>query len=424
MEEPDYFVTYVVPNLQATPANKGDTRLTTMKHPYKLCMKRLSILILTLVIFSAAFSQTAARQKIVLFSPLYLDSAFDAGNTYRFNTTFPKYLNPGLEFYLGAQAALDSLNKAGAPLEVYVIDTRSAKSPLAKALRDEVPRDAALFVGSSSSSETRLLAEDALRRKIPFVSATLPNDAGVTANPYYVVLNSTLRTHCEALYKYYQKFAPNDKIILFTRPGTQEAQVKEYFLDYAKSATGTPLKLQVEDLGNAFDEARVVAALDSSRRNICIAGSLDEEFGTELAAGLTSAGSDYRIQLAGMPTWDGFSFRNTEFRSLEILYTTPFWYVKPNALQIALTKDFNAKQNGRPTDLYFRGYETMMRFALLLLDAKTDIASSLTRKGNNIFTPFNIQPVFLNRSKPELDYFENKHLYFIKVSNGNKTAMP
>jgi hypothetical protein len=386
-------------------------------------MKRVLHLLFILLLFArGAVAQT--RQKIVLFAPLYLDSAFDATNTYRFNTTFPKYLNPGLEFYLGAQAAFDSLNRAGAPLDVFVIDSRSAKGPLSKILREGVPKDAELFLASSNAAETRMLAEEALRRKIPFISATLPNDAGVTDNPYYVVLNSTLRTHCEALYKHYQKAAPNDKIILFTRPGSQEAQVKDYFLEYAKSATGPALKIQVEDLGNEFSEERVVAALDSTRRNICIAGSLDEEFATELAAGLTSAGDQYRVQLTGMPTWDGFNFRNTEFRSLDILYTSPFWYAKPTALQAAITKDFNTKQNGRPTDLYFRGYETALRFALLLLDTKKDVASNLPRKGNTVFTPFNIQPVFLNRSKPELDYFENKHLYFIKVSNGNKTVMP
>ncbi|RYD93048.1 MAG: hypothetical protein EOP50_11745 [Sphingobacteriales bacterium] len=224
------------------------------------------------------------------------------------------------------------------------------------------------------------------------------------------------------MYKYYQRTAPNDKIILFTRPGTQEAQVKDYFLDISRSATGTALKIQVEDLGNEFDDARVVSVLDSTRRNICIAGSLDEEFAGELAAGLTSAGNDYKIQLAGMPTWENFNLRRTEFRSLDIVYTTPFYYAKSNALQTSLTKAFTASQNGRPTDLYYRGYETMLRFALLLLDAKGDIASNLSRKGNTVFTNFDIQPVFLNPKEPTLDYFENKGLYFVKVTNGNRAV--
>lgn len=381
------------------------------------------IFFLSLLCSLSLFAQK--RHKIALVTPLYLDSAFDASNTYRFNTSFPKYLNPGLEFYLGAQAALDSLEKAGAPLDVYVVDSRS-KRGLAQELKAPELRDAELFLGSNSAAEARQLAEEALRRKVPYISATLPNDAGVTGNPYYVVLNSTLRSHCEALYKYYQHTAPNDRILLFTRPGTQEAQVKDYFLDFAKTVSGTPLHIQVEDLGATFDDARVVSSLDSTKRNICIAGSLDEEFASELAAGLTSAGKPYRIQLAGMPTWDGFNLRHTEFRDLDILYTTPFYYAKSTPLQTAVAKDFTTKQNGRPTDLYFRGYETMLRFALLLLDAKSDLASSLTRKGNNVFTAFDIQPVFLDykEQEPTLEYFENKHLYLVKVANGMRTLLP
>jgi hypothetical protein len=70
--------------------------------------------------------------------------------------------------------------------------------------------------------------------------------------------------------------------------------------------------------------------------------------------------------------------------------------------------------------MYYRGYETMLRFALLLLDTKKDIASNLTRKGNYIFTNFDIQPQFLNKKSMTLDYFENKKLYYVRIINGVK----
>ena len=73
--------------------------------------------------------------------------------------------------------------------------------------------------------------------------------------------------------------------------------------------------------------------------------------------------------------------------------------------------------------MYFRGYETMMRFALLLLDTKKDVSSNLTRKGNTIFTRFDVQPVFKNKSNMTLDYFENKNLYFVRVTGGTKRLM-
>jgi hypothetical protein len=69
------------------------------------------------------------KHKIAIFSPLYLDSAFDDLNNYRYEKQFPKFINPGLEFYEGVQLALDSLAKEGTPLEVFIYDTRSGKSP-------------------------------------------------------------------------------------------------------------------------------------------------------------------------------------------------------------------------------------------------------------------------------------------------------
>ena len=52
---------------------------------------------------------------MAVFLPLYLDSAFDASGNYRFDQNFPKYLNPGLEFYEGLQMAMDSLHKKRHP---------------------------------------------------------------------------------------------------------------------------------------------------------------------------------------------------------------------------------------------------------------------------------------------------------------------
>ena len=58
--------------------------------------------------------QSIQKSRIAIFAPLFLDSAFDANNNYRHGVQFPKYINPGLEFYEGALLALDSLAKVKA----------------------------------------------------------------------------------------------------------------------------------------------------------------------------------------------------------------------------------------------------------------------------------------------------------------------
>lgn len=388
-------------------------------------MKKLSILILVAFALSCtAVAQGVApyRYKIALFTPLYLDSAFDAGGGYRYDKTFPKYIIPGLEFYQGAQAALDSLNKAGAPLEVFVYDSRSRRNPMARVLTSPEMKDVEMIIGHASSAEVRQLADAARSRKVPFISATFPNDAGISNNPYYVILNSTLRTHAEGITRYVQKYHSGDNVILFRKSGAQENQIRDYFLEFSKTGGVAAPSIKVVDIGTAFNSSQLLMHLDSTRKNVVLTGSLDGAFGSRLAEGLATAGEFYPITLIGMPTWEDLSFSKPAYKNIEIVYTTPFYYNRSSSFLGELTKEFTAKTSGRPTDMYYRGYETMLRFALLLLDTKKDVSSNLTRKGNYIFTQFDVQPVFLDKNNMTLDYFENKKLYYIRYVNGVKTV--
>lgn len=386
-------------------------------------MKHIRILLPIVLMLGSlvAVSQETRRHKIALFTPLYLDSSFDASGNYRFDKQFPKFLNAGLEFYQGAQMALDSLNKVGAPLEVFVFDTRSKKQSIYQQLNSPEMADVEMFIAHASYAEARILAEAAQKKKIPFISATFPNDAGVSNNPYYVVLNSTLRTHAEGIYKYLQGKHALDRIVFFTRNGAQEDQVKEYFTEYAGSTSSVPLKIEYRNIGNNFSAESLKKYLDSTRKTVCVTGSLDEAFGLRLAQALSSLNSTYPVSIVGMPTWDNFNLAKPEFKNTEIVYSTPFYYGRATPLLNRITDHFQEEISGKPTDMFYRGYETMMRFALLLLDTGGDAAPNLTRKGNYIFTPFDIQPVFLNKQTMTLDYFENKKLHFVKVYNGVKS---
>ena len=368
-----------------------------------------------------SFSQGLQRHKIAIFTPLYLDSVYDAtGNLRSDNNSFPRYLIPGLEFYQGAQAALDSLQKKGAPLEVFVYDSRGHQTITQQLSHPEL-KGVEMIIAQSNASETKTLAEAAQQKKIPFISTTLPNDAGVSNNPYFVVLNSTLRAHVEGIYNFLQKFHSQDRILIFTRPGAQEEQLKEHFTEYALNTTSTPLKIKIVDIGNNFTAQTLAAHLDSTKRNVCIAGSLSETFGQRLTQELESLSSTYPVRLIGMPTWDNLN--PSKHSEIEIVYSTPFYYNRSSSLENKLAEEFTSSLSTKPSDLFFRGYETTLRFAMLLLDTKKDVASNLTRKGNTVFTQFDIQPVFKDKSSMTLDYFENKHLYFIKIFGGVKNII-
>ena len=387
--------------------------------------KWFSFLICFLMVFCGtvkhANAQDTLRHKIAVFAPLYLDSAFDARGNFRYEKTGARFSIAGLEFYYGVQLALDSLEERGAPLEVFFYDTKG-KEGITPHLSSPEMEDVEVIIAHSNAGETRMLAEAAQRKKIPFISATLPNDAGVYDNPYMVVLNSTLQAHMEGIYRFLQRYYPLEKVVVFRKKGVQEDQIKNHFIEFSKSTLASKLDMKFVDVTNDFSPQFIAKHLDSTRKNIVITGSLEERFGMKLAMTLTTL-KKYPMLLVGMPTWDNFNLSNKELSNLEIIYSSPFYYNRGSDLETHLSSKFSNDMSTKPGEMFFRGYETMLRFSLLLLDTKKDIASNLSRKGNYILTPMDIQPVFKNSSDMTLDYFENKYLYFIKVLGGSKNVL-
>jgi hypothetical protein len=359
-----------------------------------------------------------SKQKIAVFVPLYLDSAFDAANNYRYDKNFPKFINPGLEFYEGVQLALDSLNKEKAQLEVFVYDTRSSKRNLLEQI-NEIDTAIGLIIAHATAQENWVLAGEAMIRKIPYINVNLPNDGGITNNPYFVMLNPTLRTHVESVYRYLQKYYATNTITVLRKKGQMEDVIKNYMEDYSRSTSAVPLKLKYIDLADSFSVKQLMPLLDSTRQNTFVAASLDESFNRRLLTQFVLAGKQYKTTIIGMPTLDNIErdFTRTEYKGPEIIYGLPFYQNKADKISIGITNYFSTKMYARPSDMVFRGYEVMWKFSKLLSQYKIDLASNLTDKKNKIFTDFDIQPV-LNKQTMTMDYFENKKLYFVKWQDG------
>lgn len=361
------------------------------------------------------------RHRLAIFAPLYLDSAFDATGAYRYDKSFPKYFSPGLEFYEGAQMALDSLQKEKAMLSVQLYDTRSGTS-LQQLLQDSSFQSTELIIGQVSSvTELQQLAGAAARLHIPFINVNFPNDGGITNNPSLVVLNSTLKTHCEGIYRYIQRNYPTRPVVFFRKKGAQEDRLKGYFTDIDKTTASVPLKIKYVTLDDNFDATALTPYLDSTAETICIAGSLDDLFGTRLCQQLAFLNKTYHTTIIGMPTWDNLDFTQSGYAGEEIIYSTPFYLNPLDSLVKIVDQNFRARFFSRPSDMVFRGYESTYRYGKLLLLHGKDLAGSVGEKKFKVFNDFEIMPVFLNRQTMTLDYFENKKVYFIRKLDGNIT---
>jgi hypothetical protein len=390
-------------------------------------MKRYLLLgIIFLITASAGTAQdTLPKFKIAIFAPLYLDSAFDETDEYRYaRTTFPKFLNPGLEFYEGAQLALDSLNQERVPVEVFIYDTRSSKESLADQLSKAERDSVSLIIAHSSSSEIKVFADAGLKSSTPIINVNMPNDGGVTGNPFFVILNPTLRTQVEGIYRYIQKFYSLNPIVVFRKKGQLEDRIKGYLDDFSKNTMGIPLKLKYVDLTDSFSINQVRAHLDTSSQTLCVAGSLDENFGRRLVQQLaTLKKSKYESIVMGMPTWDNIrDFSKPEYKGIEIIYSDPFYNAKVDKVSQSINNYFNKVMFARPSDMVFRGYEVTWKYLKLLMQYGKDLGSNISSKLHKVFTDYDIQPI-LNKQTMTLDYFENKKLYFVKLQDGVLKAL-
>src|SRR5690606_12840894 len=190
------------------------------------------------------------KMHIAVFTPLYLDSAYDAQMNYRYGNQMPRFINPGLEFYEGILYAVDSLERKGLQFDLHIYDTRSSNAGIQNVINhpDFIKMD--IILGHVNANEARIIANFAKEKEIPCVNVNFPNDAGVKNNPYYIILNSTIKTQLAGLYRYLQKYHALSPVTVVRKKGSQEDAVAKMFTDIAAGTRSVPLNLKFLTVGN------------------------------------------------------------------------------------------------------------------------------------------------------------------------------
>lgn len=394
-----------------------------MKKTFLILLAFLSttISVYAQVVTAAGSSQT--RHKMAIFTPLYLDEAFDETGSYRFSTkAFPKNAIPGLEFYHGVSMAIDSLNSHQVPLDIYVYDTKSGRETLEQQFNKCATDGVDLIIANSSINEIGRIAKMAADKKIIVLNATVPNDGNASNNPYFVVLNSTLGTQVEGIYNYIKKQYPGRSVTFFTRKGgASEDYIKSAFESLNKQNQSSPIPVKYIEIGDTAAITNSLASLDKTQPALFLAGSLDNSFGTSILGRVAAVSKLFpQVTVIGMPTWDNINLSKSEYKGLEVIYSTPFYNAKNDAASRNISSTYNKNMYARPSDLVFRSFGLTYHFGRLLNQFGKELSSNLGSKLFRVFYDYDIQPVY---GKTKLDYYENKKLYFLKYLNGSLTSV-
>jgi hypothetical protein len=180
------------------------------------------------------------------------------------------------------------------------------------------------------------------------------------------------------------------------------------------------LNIQTINVDSNFNSDVLVKSLDSNRKAVIIGASLDESFAKNVAYACNDLHQSYPITLIGMPNWDGFSSlrKKDEFEEFPIYFTTPYYNTKWDEHSKQLISAYAKKYKTKPSDMAYKGFEAAWFFTKLLIAHPTDFMSNLNDRTNKVFCEYNFKPVTVSKTIGTPDYFENKHLYFIKILNG------
>lgn len=351
---------------------------------------------------------------VVLFAPLYLDSVF-ANSLEIPGRTMPRYVLPGLEFYEGAQLALDSLSHLGIKLNVQVFDSKSRLNDPATLIRNRRLDNADLIIGSVSTPEIKALSDFARQKEINFVSATFPNDGGISNNPFFLITNSTLRSHVEAMQDYVQKGFANKNILVIRRNTPFEngiyGNIKAAYerMNYDKKS-----RIREVIWNEGTTEAQLSQYLLADRPNVLIVTALDEAGAKSILRKLAPQRAAYPMHIFGMPTWDVMKFKEPDFEGITLYYSSPYYNDKSDYYSKYVADAFRHKYKSRPSDMAFKGFEVTYYFVKALAQDGVYFNKDLNKPGNRVFTTFNYQPVYLQENGETPDYFENKNIYIIQ----------
>jgi len=384
----------------------------------------LQIFLLALLGGQSVQAQLQKQHQIAMFVPLYLDSAFDAADNYRYGKTFPKQSIAGLEFYQGASFAMDSLSTMGQSYKLHVFDTRSASGNISAISLTPLMDSIDLIIGPVSGTDYLQLASLAARKNIPFISATYPNDGGIKNNPHVVIVNAKLNTHIQSVFNYVLRNMTGNRIIYVRRKNIADDRVADVFKSLNQSGTGSLVKMETVILPDNMLPIDISKKLDSMKENVIIAGSLDENFGRNVAVASLGMSSSYRTTLIGMPTWENIKdLAKPDFITLPIIYTASFFNNPEDPWSISFEDKFRKQTYSKPTDMAYKGFEITWLFSQLLNKYDTSLISHLGEKDFRLLTEFDFRPIQWSKENTAPDYYENKRVYIIKRYNGSLSRL-
>jgi ABC-type branched-subunit amino acid transport system substrate-binding protein len=360
--------------------------------------------------------------RVGLFTSLYLDSAFDQSRQYKLQNNFPRAAISGLEFYEGVVMAIDSINYLSPKVSMEVFDIQSRGGSIANLYSSRKIDSLDIIITQAGGSEFLELAKIAKEKNIPMVSASYPNDGGIRESPMVYIANPKINSHIQVIHNQVFKKWPDANIIWFKRSGTSDDKIESQFREF-NGASAYKNKFRTVSLNSIFKMEDLVPFLDTTKTNVLIAGSLDDNFALQFAKAISTYPKKGIVHVIGMPVWDGMKeIQSKAYAGIPIYFTTAFNIPSGHQWAQQIEKKIKSIIGVKPSISMMKGFELTFYFANLMTSYGMLKTEKLDTKPFKVLNDFDFRPVKWSPMSEVNDYFENKRIYFIRRLNGVNTV--
>ena len=318
---------------------------------------------------------------------------------------------------IGADSLKDAQN-----IEIRIYDIKSLGQEISTLKEKQLFDSIHLIIGAVSGNEYRQLSDIALQNQIPFLSATFPNDGGVSQNPFTIILNPTIGVHCKAIIQFIQKTFPKSNLILLQKKNSQDEKIKR-MLETANYESGNvkPIKWISHIASDSFRIDSITNLLDSTKQNLILCASFDEKLAAQ-CLNIPSNLNSYNLHFLGLPHWETLKETNLPKHKDKIIYYPTAFFNDGSAPFSSFQKLFLEKTEGKASDIAYKGYDIAVNFIQLLIKHQNNFINQINDTDFQQLINYDIQPV-KSKETFQPDYFENKRIYIIKKTEGQLSKM-
>jgi ABC-type branched-subunit amino acid transport system substrate-binding protein len=331
-----------------------------------------------------------------------------------------------VSFYAGARLAYDDLEEDGVKFNVNVIDSEASSTKINSLLKSGDLPNSDLIIGPYKRENVQIMQEFAKKNRVPLI---VPYTAqmGVTEdNPYYIQVNPSLKTHCEAMTKHIRKSHQPENVVLVALDKTEERARFKYFQDantlIEKGKTGKKFKeLLVPEGAANFHTIKIEQFFNTSATTVFVVPSWSNQtfIYSLLRQLMAKQGQGEDIIVYGMNTWLDFEQIDFEYFEKLQLHVSSASYVDDNDERVKQfkTKYFNS-YGTIPNDEAFLGYDVMNYFGKQLARYGKDFSKKLdTQPSDVLHGRFEFSRVVTDPSmhKEDLDYYDQLENTFVHI---------